>query len=645
MPEMKASTWNAFIEAALANRMRGGQTPPPAVPITGHLVLVQNNSGAAVARGDVLGIDGMAIEPDYDASEFEWGPVFDGVTPADRHYGKFVVCQGWLADGDVGYASIESTAVVKLNSLDAPWKRADVEPGQTGRLAVVPNGSAQIIWSGSAGSETGNLTTQGGDSIVTQQEIGIADHTDHSWALVRLGLPEAISYCGKADEDIGHGSSGTVSLWFDGTDSGYNVEAELDCAHCDRDIKEDDEIIVTWNPSEEVWRASPTACTETPTEEFTCAKICYWVPECCVYRAVSSSITESEDWCADIPAKRDSIWVVHDLFSTLLPEDFEDPLDYYCSLGPEPMLAVGALGWVKKVADEFTCTYTPQGEQQSTTETLPVYQWCWFKFENCPPKERTMTARTSSADCEDAVGHSTTLSWHETVPGPPENLADCSTAYEWGFANETDCVGIWVGEFEVDTTHQVRLVACTFDKPGEPDIIGWIWPDWCTGEINQLYEVVDGINEPVPYNGAYANLQRLEGCRLLYEGGPDPVREDITYHYRLLVACSVNQYGELGTPRCCVEHITPDCHPYPGEALADDAVGRRSFVVCGSTLIIDYDFEFGASSSRVDSVGWWDSVTEQYSDHRFAGCFNDLDENCDFMTTLTTERWKLTLTW
>ncbi len=435
----------------------------------------------------------------------------------------------------------------------------------------------------------------------------------------------------------------------------------MDSKDFEVDYKKDDKVVAYWDEQRAAFIPIGTTQKETPTEgEMWCAYICFWVPECCVYRVIVQRINLSEDYCEEIPTTREAGWVVHDLFQLITQEEWIDQggtlEEYWCQIHPERMLNYGIWGWVRKISDEeLECTYTPSGFEEEITETLPVYQWCWFPVSECPPKHSTITVKISSKDCEKANGIEVVLQWVEEIDGPPVNLADCTDAYEYQFANETPCVGFWVGEFEIETEHMVRLLACVFDKPDEKDVFGWIHAHWCTGALVQLYEVKDEFNEPVEYDGPYTNLRRLEPCRLLYTGTtepttglPGPAIEQITYKYRIIVVCSLKNM-QLSTPTICVERIWPDCHPWAGEALQDKAVGPEGKPICVSSMIANYDFDFGQSATRDGAVGWWLSGTEQAKDHRFAGCFDDLDENCDFVlggpSRPLNYRWTMTLTW
>jgi hypothetical protein len=265
LPEMRADTWNAFIDAAIANRLQAGgkpldrQQPRHSQSLS---VLVWNNSGSDRDRGHILGIDGLMVTPDDDQNAFRNRPILEGVTPTSAHHGKFVVCEEVIYSDNVGWGNLAGLAVVKLDDLSKPWKLADVDTTDPTRLALTPNGTAQVLWSVTAGNESGNLTDWDGNHIVTQGGDNLTDSESYSWAMVRLGVPQAITYAGMADGNISVDSSGTISLYDDGSDTGENVTAYLDWMHGDEQVSSGKEVLVTWFPMESKWRITAAECED-----------------------------------------------------------------------------------------------------------------------------------------------------------------------------------------------------------------------------------------------------------------------------------------------------------------------------------------------------------------------------------------------
>jgi hypothetical protein len=266
--------------------MRGGQKPDPRVGGIGHYVRVANNTGSTVLRGDILGIDGVELSPSS-YGKFEFQPVLDGVTPTASHHGKFVVAAQAIQDGKVGKAHIDGLVVVRITDLSKPWQFADVDTTDNTQLILTPNGSAQLLYkTSSLSSDVGQITTQsageietisghvlqtisgedigtgGNDHVVTYGGDNLGDYESANYAIVRLGCHRQAVVRGVADGTIAYGSSGTVSLWTEGGDSGDDVTAHLDWMHGDENVSSGKEVLVEWFPTESKWRIVAAECED-----------------------------------------------------------------------------------------------------------------------------------------------------------------------------------------------------------------------------------------------------------------------------------------------------------------------------------------------------------------------------------------------
>jgi hypothetical protein len=65
---------------------------------------------------------------------------------------------------------------------------------------------------------------------------------------------------GKTDAAITADSSGTVSIWSGGADTGDNVTAYLDWAHGDEDISLGKEVFIQWFADEQKWIITGAEC-------------------------------------------------------------------------------------------------------------------------------------------------------------------------------------------------------------------------------------------------------------------------------------------------------------------------------------------------------------------------------------------------
>lgn len=167
LPHLNPSTWNPFVDAAIAHRMQG---PPPIDPTRlrrDHTeVLLKNSSGAAVDRYGVLGLGAPIITEDANADQFKSrGPTFVGATPATgTHEGKFAILLDALPDDKLGRAVVSGTVQCQINVNDAGDDYADIKNADATQLdsqADPSTGCAHILW----------------------KEAG----TGTKWAVVRLG--------------------------------------------------------------------------------------------------------------------------------------------------------------------------------------------------------------------------------------------------------------------------------------------------------------------------------------------------------------------------------------------------------------------------------------------------------------------------
>jgi hypothetical protein len=116
-------------------------------PMVGTPVKIKNGSGSAVARFGVLGISDVAIHPSDNSDEWMNEIVLVGVTPTTASYtGKFAVCVGPIADGEIGLAWIDGTFPCSVNVTTAGFLRADVKNSDATKLQSGATGAAQILW-------------------------------------------------------------------------------------------------------------------------------------------------------------------------------------------------------------------------------------------------------------------------------------------------------------------------------------------------------------------------------------------------------------------------------------------------------------------------------------------------------------------
>jgi hypothetical protein len=160
-----AKTYNAFIDAAQANKARNNFLSASNKNSDSRKVLVQNNSGGNLDKFSVLGIDSPYITPTENETDFQERITIVGVTPTeDDHTGKFIVLQEPIPNGKTGRGILSGETIVKIDVEDADHEYAEVTDSQAGYLTSTDSGSAKILW----------------------KESG----TGQVWAYVRLGFPQ-----------------------------------------------------------------------------------------------------------------------------------------------------------------------------------------------------------------------------------------------------------------------------------------------------------------------------------------------------------------------------------------------------------------------------------------------------------------------
>lgn len=166
------------------------------------LVKVKNESGSAVDRFGVLGLNGIisAINPTDGLAAWKNQPVVSGITPASpTHCGRFVVLMQPMADDAIGWGCVSGVIPVQVAfTYDA------------------------AIFADVTNSDATKLTAAEGGMPVVYKESG----TGTKWALVQMGVPSWPTLRGKLDGDLTKATGyATMSVWEGSTlaDSGRNV--------------------------------------------------------------------------------------------------------------------------------------------------------------------------------------------------------------------------------------------------------------------------------------------------------------------------------------------------------------------------------------------------------------------------------------
>lgn len=141
-----AATFNAFIDN-LRKPVQVGSRAISRVRPRPHLIRVKNLAGGDVERFGVLGIDGPLIDPDDNLAGFQEAPALTGVTPADAHFGRFVIASEPIAEGEIGLCYASGICITKVYiPADGDFRFCDIEVGSLARLTACDQGSAGILW-------------------------------------------------------------------------------------------------------------------------------------------------------------------------------------------------------------------------------------------------------------------------------------------------------------------------------------------------------------------------------------------------------------------------------------------------------------------------------------------------------------------
>ncbi len=144
-----ASQWAGFMDAAAAHQAGEsaiGQKPQPGYR-DADLVLIRNDSGEPRARFDILGIDGIVIEPANDEHGFCNAPILNGITPdVHEHTGKFVILSQWASKGEVVPAWIAGVCVARVDVTNENHGCAYLKHADCEALASGDGGEARVLW-------------------------------------------------------------------------------------------------------------------------------------------------------------------------------------------------------------------------------------------------------------------------------------------------------------------------------------------------------------------------------------------------------------------------------------------------------------------------------------------------------------------
>ena len=157
--QIRASTWNSFIDAAEYVKNLQADQSGGALKNGVHngVVLLKNEEGILFSRFSAMVITDVLIRPDANEMEFAGKcPAFIGRKMTDAYEGyPYAVLLEPIDAGKIGHALLLGVTPALVSILDPEHKFAEpVSSSATGALQSAENGVARILWkAGDSGSQ------------------------------------------------------------------------------------------------------------------------------------------------------------------------------------------------------------------------------------------------------------------------------------------------------------------------------------------------------------------------------------------------------------------------------------------------------------------------------------------------------------
>jgi hypothetical protein len=189
--QIPASTYNAMVDAAEANRNRKLNLSQVNRVFDSLFVHVVNNTGKALPRFSVVGLDGAFQTEDLD--EFCNRIVFKGVIPKKEHKGKFAVIQQDAENGAVVRACVFGTTIAKV----AASSDSETDEDKI-RFCDVNENDTTSLKSGGSGAEVLYRNSDG----------------ENGWSIIRIGSGKSTLFPVKLEKTGGEqGDDKTAASW------------------------------------------------------------------------------------------------------------------------------------------------------------------------------------------------------------------------------------------------------------------------------------------------------------------------------------------------------------------------------------------------------------------------------------------------
>jgi hypothetical protein len=204
-----AGTYNAMLDAAQAHRNRRMTLAPHGSGFDSLFIHVVNETGKALQRFDVLGLD-SPLET-QDENVFCHQIVFKGTVPQKKHKGKFAIIQQDAAPNQIVRACIYGATIARIQKSPASQSNSQT------------NGNAEIKFCDIKEDETSTLTSGGNGA-----EVLWYDKTQ--WAIIRIGSGRSTLFPVKLEKTGGEaGDDEKATSWtYKVTDALTDEELETD---------------------------------------------------------------------------------------------------------------------------------------------------------------------------------------------------------------------------------------------------------------------------------------------------------------------------------------------------------------------------------------------------------------------------------
>jgi hypothetical protein len=202
---LSADAWNRLTAMLRGNtaRAKQGRVAQWNRGRDSSVVMVRNNSGSAVDRFEVLGINTPIVSYSQNADTFQDRAALNCSTPSESHYGQFCITIEPIANGEIGRAVVSGVVQAKVTMPDgaAGWLAsdaplfADVTPGDRQVLQPCLAGNARVLWINDAAGTTGDacwalvcIGTSGDPCFVAELTSTEPAGATYDWAAVDLPL-------------------------------------------------------------------------------------------------------------------------------------------------------------------------------------------------------------------------------------------------------------------------------------------------------------------------------------------------------------------------------------------------------------------------------------------------------------------------